>query len=154
MDFHTGLGPFGYGLIGVAAEPHSAATSRARHWYGESMTTFAEVGSQSGYVDYSALVNGMLMYAFVKALPNVVVTPAGVEFGTYPLDMVFEAERADAWLYNNPNAEAKLAEQIRAELLRLYFPNTPDWLEMVWRRSEQIIRQTLEGLAGIANANS
>ena len=146
IDYHSGLGAFGYGVIGVTADPGSAMERRARRWYGESMTTFVEVGEMYGFPNYSQLVDGMLMYAFVKALPETNVTPAGIEFGTYPIERVTEAERADAWLYKNLDADADIAEQIRATLEKVYYPNTPDWLEMVWRRSEQIARQSLVGL--------
>ena len=146
LDLHTGLGFFGHGLVGVANDPDSAAAQRSRNWYGPAMTTFAEAGEQAGYPDYNNFIDGLLMRAFVKRLPEIDVTAAGIEFGTYPPERVLAAEISDLWLYNYPDADAALAERIRRELLAVYYPATLDWLEMVWRRARQVIRQTQRGL--------
>ena len=149
MDLHTGLGFFGHGLVGVANDPDSVQAGYSRAWYGPAMTTFAEAGEQAGYPDYNHFIDGLLMRAFIKRLPEVNVVAAGIEFGTYPGDQVLAAEIEDLWLHNNPQAEPALAERIRGELLRVYYPATLDWQEMVWRRARQVIRQTLRGLAAL-----
>ena len=149
MDLHTGLGYFGHGLVGVANDPDSAQAGYSRAWYGPAMTTFAEAGEHAGYPDYNNFIDGLLMRAFIKRLPEVNVVAAGIEFGTRPFDEVFAAEIADLWLYNNPQAEPALAERIRNEMHRIYYPATLDWREMVWWRSRQVIRQTIGGLAAL-----
>ena len=149
LDLHTGLGAFGHGLVGVANDPNSAAGVRSRDWFGPAMTTFAEAGEQAGYPDYNHFIDGLLMRAFIKRLPEVNVTAAGIEFGTFSQERVLAAEIADLWLHNNPDADAALAEKIRAGMLAVYYPATPDWLEMVWWRARQVIAQTLRGLASL-----
>ena len=146
IDLHTGLGFFGHGLVGIANDPDSPQAGYSRAWYGPAMTTFAEAGEQAGYPDYNQFIDGLLMRAFIKRLPETNVVAAGVEFGTYPNEQVLAAEIADLWLYNNPQAEPARAERIRSEMLRVYYPATRDWLEMVWWRARQVIRQTIGGL--------
>ena len=149
MDLHTGLGYFGHGLVGIANDPDSAAGVRSRAWYGPAMTTFAEAGEHAGYPDYNHFIDGLLMRGFIKRLPGVDVTAAGVEFGTYPFECILGAEIADLWRHNHPEANPELAEEISRETLAVYYPARPDWLEMVWWRARQVIRQTVRGLASL-----
>lgn len=146
IDLHTGLGPFGYGMVGVLAEPGSASVDRAYSWFGRAATTFAEAGQQMGFPDYSKFQEGFLLQAFNQELTETRLTLGGIEFGTFPLDVVTHAEIADIWLFNHPDAPNDVAEKIRAEMLRVYYPNTTDWHEMIWWRFNQVLRQTLCGL--------
>ncbi len=146
LDLHTGLGPYGYGLVGVAHDLESEAVKRARQWFGVPMTTFAEVGREYDFPDYEKYVDSLLLTAFIKHLPETEVTAAGIEFGTFSYDEVLTCERDELWLHNNPEADATSAEQVRREALRVYYPQQHDWQEMVWWRCEQVVRQALDGL--------
>jgi len=146
LDIHTGLGPYGYGLVGVAHAPESEAAVRARQWFGVPMATFAEVAGEYDFPDYEKYVDGLLLTAFIKNLPKTEVTAAGIEFGTFPYDDVLACERDELWLYNHPNADARTAEQVRRKALRGYYPQQRDWQEMVWWRCDQVVRQALSGL--------
>ena len=149
LDLHSGLGPFGSGLVGIANDNDSNGTRLARQWYGDGMTTFDDMAEQTGYLDYTHFIDGLLMRAFVKQLPDVNVVAGGIEFGTFPWRDVLEAERSDLWLYANPDADPHDAEAVRAELLRVYYPGTPDWLDMVETRARQVINQTVAGLGAL-----
>lgn len=149
LDLHTGLGPYGYGLVGVAHAPETEAVKRARRWFGVPMTTFSEVGSDHHFPDYDKYVDGLLITAFIKHLPETEVTAAGIEFGTFPYDEVLTSERNELWLHNHPEADSHSAERVRQEALRVYYPQHRDWQEMIWWRCEQVVRQALDGLQKI-----
>lgn len=148
IDLHTGLGPFGYGLPGVLADACSDDAKRAARWYGRSVTTFTEVARRMGFPDYSELCAGFLINAFRQELPDKDLMLLAVEFGTFAYDVVLDAEIGDAHLYKYPQLPAAQAEKIRAEMLRVYYPDTQDWQEMVWWRFMQILQQTFTGLSG------
>ena len=147
IDLHSGLGPFGYGMVGILADPGSAAATRGYRWYGRAATTFAEAGQQIGFPDYRQFEQGFLLQAFNQELDDTALTLGGIEFGTYPIDVVTRAEIADVWLYNHAAATTPaVAESIRTEMLRVYYPNTPNWHTMVWWRFNQVMRQAMLGL--------
>lgn len=151
IDLHTGLGPYGYGLVGIANHPNSPETDLAREWYGEAMTTFHDVGQQFGYPDYSSLVDGLVISGIRRALPDIWVIAGGIEFGTYSMDVIQDAERSDAWLHSyGQNASPDIEEQIRSELLRVYCPFKRDWQEMILARSAQVLNQSIHGLSKIS----
>ena len=155
LDLHTGLGHYGYGLIGVANDRSSQEMALARRWFGPPMVSFEEVGAQyPGFPDYSRLVSGMLMRFFVDALPETQVVAAGVEFGTYPYDLVLQAELSDLWLHHNPDTPPEFAERVRRELLEVYAPAESSWAEMVWHRARQVIRLALEGMDSFDGARN
>lgn len=152
IDFHTGLGAYGYGLVGIANDPGTPELQWARDWYGEGMTTFVEVGQLFGYPDYSAYTDGMLICGIRKILPDVSVISGGIEFGTYGPDEIQAAERSDAWLYaHGSNAPQETKETIRRELLEVYQPPKTDWQEMVLTRAGQVMRQTVNGIANLSS---
>lgn len=146
IDLHTGLGPFGYGMVGILAQPGSTTGIRAYRWFGRAATTFAEAGQHIGYLDYSQFEEGFLLQAFNQELKDVDLTLAGIEFGTFPMDTVTNAEIEDIWLFNHPGAPPEVAAKIRSEMRRVYYPNTSDWHEMIWWRFNQVIQQALSGL--------
>ena len=77
IDFHTGLGPFGYGELIAAMAPTSKSFARAKAWYGDEMT------SPEGGNSTSAVVVGVMTDAFPQELPDAEVTPVAIEYGTY-----------------------------------------------------------------------
>jgi len=150
IDIHTGLGPYGYGLVGIANDPGSTELELARDWYGEAMTTFSEVGQLIGYPDYSAYTDAMLISGIRRMLTGVNVISGGIEFGTYGPETIQAAERSDAWLYTHgSNASAETKETVRRELLDVYLPPRTDWQEMVLVRAAQVMRQTIDGMANL-----
>jgi len=147
IDLHTGLGSYGYGTVGILAAPNSEDAARARGWYGDASVLFAEVGQSDGYVDYSQFEEGFVLQAFNQELSDTCLTLGGIEFGTYAIDTITEAEIDELWLYKHADAAEETAANIRARLLHVYYPNTQDWLEMIRWRFDQVVGQTLMGLA-------
>jgi len=145
IDFHTGLGPFGYGEPICDHPPGSMGAGLARSWYGDSLTEPALGTSTSvakfGLADYGwqALVGEPLVYI-------------ALEFGTYAFDSMKQALRADHWLHAQGEVDwlDPRTIQIKAAIRRQFYPGTADWQEMVLWRSRQCIRQALAGLAAEA----
>lgn len=141
IDFHTGLGSYGFGEPICGHRPGEPGQSRCRAWYGESLGE-PLLGKSS-----SVVILGLTQYAWARHVGADKLTFVALEFGTYAADEGIAALRADHWLHArgavdwaDPETQA-----IKAALKRFYHPDTRDWKEMVILRSRQVIGQALEG---------
>lgn len=143
IDYHTGLGPYGYGEPICGCRPTEPGATRGRRWYGESMTEPMRGTSTS------VVIPGLSQYIWLRELGPDPLTFVALEYGTYPPTVVEAATSAEHWLGNTPEIDLGSAEalDIKARFRRAFYPDTFDWKEMVLWRSRQIIRQTLGGLA-------
>ena len=141
IDYHTGLGPFGYGEPICGCRPEEPGRELALRWYGESMTE-PLLGTST-----SVVIPGLVQYVWRRQIGAERLAFIALEYGTYSRDVVRGAGDAEHWLFrqglgwDDPRATA-----IRAEFRRAYFPDTPSWKEMILMRSRQIVAQTLQGL--------
>lgn len=144
VDFHSGLGPFGYGEPICGHAPDTLASRRARAWYGDSITS-PTLGTSS-----SVPLTGHSQETWVRVLGERVIFIV-LEFGTYSLDQGLIAMRADYWLHGRGAVDWNAAEtrRIKAGIRKHFFPDTEDWKEMVLFRSRQILRQAQAGLAQV-----
>lgn len=142
LDFHTGLGPFGYGEPICDHHPDSRAASLARRWYGDSVTEPA-LGTSSSVAKFGLSDDG-----WQKLIGPQLVFIA-LEFGTYPFDTMMQVLRADHWLHAKGDVDwhALQTKAIKAAIRRQFYPGTPDWQEMVLFRCRQCIRQAIAGLS-------
>jgi hypothetical protein len=143
VDYHTGLGPFGYGEPISGDEPDSLAHRRAQAWYGQSLTE-PTLGTSS-----SVPKHGMAELEWHRRLGGR-VSYVALEYGTYPSHTSGQkALREDHWLHNYSNVDWSSPEtrRIKAQIRRHFYPETPDWQEMVLFRSRQILRQAIAGIA-------
>lgn len=140
IDFHTGLGPFGYGELITHYEPDSDGSRRVRAFWGDSVTE-----SKKGQTS-SAARDGLGHYAFNRALPDARVTMATLEFGTYDRDSGLRAFIGDHWLHAHGDPAGPEAGPIKAAIRRQFYPDTDDWKEAVLFRGEQAIRMAIAGL--------
>ena len=143
VDYHTGLGPFGYGEPISGDEPGSPAHRRSKAWFGPSLTE-PTLGTSS-----SVPKEGMAELEWHRALGER-VSYVALEYGTYPSNSSGQkALREDHWLhaYSNVDWAAPETRRIKAQIRRHFYPELPDWQEMVLFRSRQILRQALAGLA-------
>lgn len=143
VDFHTALGPFGYGEPICGHEPGSPAAARAQAWYGDSLTQ-PELGTSS-----SVPKVGLSQQGWERLLGDR-LTFVTLEFGTYAMDRGRRALREDHWLHNRGPVDWADPEtkRIKAQILKHFFPDSRDWKEMVLFRCRQIIGQAIDGLAG------
>jgi hypothetical protein len=141
VDLHTGLGPFGYGEIICDHPAGSAETARGRRWYGETMTEPA-LGTSS-----SVPKTGLLDYCWQRAL-GPAVTFVTLEYGTYPLEDLFRYLRSDHMLHRDgpPDWHAPATREIKRALRNHFFPDTPEWRQMILDRGREVLRQACDGL--------
>jgi hypothetical protein len=142
VDYHTGLGPHGYGEPICGHFPDTVMVKRARRWYGESVTE-PELGTSS-----SVAKTGLGEYGWERMLGEK-VTCIAIEYGTYSPEMGRRALREDHWLHGFGRVDWSTPEtrRIKQALRRQYYPDTHEWREMMLWRSRQILRQGLAGLA-------
>jgi hypothetical protein len=141
VDFHTGLGPYGYGELICEDPADSLAYRRARSWWGDTVRS-----TQAGD-SVSAHVTGSIDSAVPGLLPRSEVTMTTLEFGTYSTLEVFQALRADNWLHVNGNPLGPEAAAIKTDIRCSFYPDRDDWKEMVWQRAEAVLAQAVKGLA-------
>jgi hypothetical protein len=144
IDFHTGLGPYGYVELIHSNEPGSETARRLQSWYEYGLASMVDGTSAS------SKVNGTIEGAFQEALPGVTTTCIAAEYGTHSTARVLEAVRADNWLHVFGDIQAPLGKKIKVELRTCFFPDEDDWNEMVYLRGRQLFGRTLKGLAASA----
>jgi len=140
IDYHTGLGPWGYGEQIVVERPDSATFRRAAAWYGVALTSPSANESSS-----VAVVGDGLSFA-PRLLPNAEVTAMALEFGIKPIMTMLNALRADAWLHAYGDPLSPEGRAIKAELRAAFFDESDEWKGMVVGQSLLATRQALRGL--------
>lgn len=141
IDFHTGLGPEGYGEPIYIGSPQGAAYARARNWYGDDVT------SPEGGTSTSAIVLGDLGKAFMAVTPKAEVTPIALEYGTRPIDLGLECLRADNWLHLRGEIESDLGRHIKREMRAQFYVDSLDWKEKIVARAQDFTVRAIKGLA-------
>lgn len=143
IDYHTGLGPFGYGEPICSHREGTAALARTRRWYGRSVTE-PLAGTSS-----SVPKAGLNEWGWEAALGER-ATFIALEYGTFPPEPGRLALREDHWLhaYSNVDWTAPETQRIKRQIREHFYPDSDDWREMVLFRSRQIVRQATEGLGG------
>ena len=142
IDYHTGLGPWGYGEQIVTDTTGSPGFARARSWYGGAIT------SPSSGSSTSADISGDGLAAAPRLLHHAEVTGVALEFGTQDLMKVLLAVRADAWLHAYGDLGSPQGRAIKTQMRDAFYGDADDWKGMVAGQSLIAIRQALTGLAG------
>jgi hypothetical protein len=142
VDYHTGLGPHGYGEPICGHEPGTRGLEVARRWYGDSLTV-PSLGTSS-----SVVKQGLAEHGWRQQLGDRFVYVA-LEYGTYPPESGRRTMQEDHWQHRRGPVDwrAPDVQRTKQALKRHYYPGTRDWQEMVLFRSRQIVRQALAGLA-------
>lgn len=142
VDYHTGLGPYGYGELQCEQASGTSGYQRARHIFGYSVTS-PDLGTSSALV-----LNGTQDDYWQRILGDRHIYVC-LEFGTYPPEVARPVLRADHWLhaFRQTEIEGELGRDIRRRVKEHYFPDRSDWKEMVLYRSRQVHRQMMEGMS-------
>ena len=122
--------------------PSAKSFPRAKAWYGDELT------SPEGGTSTSAIVVGIMTDAFPQELPDALVTPVAIEYGTYAVPDVLNAVRADNWLHQRGDLGSAQGRALKADMKERFFPAGDKWREMVWTRADQTIGWALKGLQG------
>jgi hypothetical protein len=124
LDFHTGLGPYGYAEPLVSRRTDDPGFARTRSWIGAAATSIYGGGS------ISAEVVGDAMSAAPALLPRAVVDTVGLECGIRPILEVANALRADAWLHAHGDPLSPAAAPIKALIRGMFHSDDPMWQGM------------------------
>jgi hypothetical protein len=140
IDFHTGLGPYGYGELIIEVGPDDPAYARAHAWWGDSVKSTVDGESVSAHL--AGTIDG----ALPLIVPEAEVTAGAIEFGTKPSNEVFRALRKDNWLHAWADPMGPESNDIKAEIRAAFYPDAEDWKDMIWARGREVIDQALTGL--------
>ena len=140
IDFHTGLGPRGFGELISVDVPGGAEHLRAVAWYGDEARTPGSGDS------VSAKVNGTIETGYHALLQNTESTTIAIEFGTLPPDQVLGALQADNWLYLHGDLASDEGQAIKRQIRAAFYGEDSEWSTMVWQRGLEIARKTIHGL--------
>ncbi len=140
IDLHTGLGPRGVGERIFACRDEAPALARTRAWWGEGVTSVYD-GSSS-----SANLSGLMWLAAYEECPQAQYTGIALEYGTQPLQDVFQALRAEQWLQRNPQAPTAQALAIKQQFLDAFYVDADDWKGLVIAQAREALYQAVDGL--------
>ena len=95
----------------------------------------------------SVRLSGTIDFGYRRACPDAEQTAITLEFGTLPLEQVYEAIRADNWLYAKGGAEASpLFKAIKAQIRSAFYGEDSQWKADIWARGQEIVEQALAGV--------
>ena len=138
LDYHTGLGPFGYASLILFADRGDPLHRRAEAWLG---STVMPVGGPDVIP-----VLGHTGHGLTALLPHAEVTPVTVEFGTFDVDTECRVIVDDLWLKNHGERDSPEGRRIKRALVDYFYPSSRDWRELIALRSRQVIAAALAGL--------
>ncbi len=141
IDYHTGLGPRGFGERIGDGGTGDAAWDRAQDWWGD--VTSTDDGSSS-----SAPLHGTNLIAMANCMPWAEVTAICLEYGTLPLQEVLMAVRADAWLHAYGDLASDQGKAIKALVRNAFYQDADDWKQMIWSRGIDTQEIALANLSG------
>jgi hypothetical protein len=140
LDFHTGLGPPGYGepiYTGSADDGFERATK----WFGPEVTC-TDKGTST-----SAAVTGPLTGALPRMAPHIEVTALALEYGTRQILEILTALRADHWLHAIADRQTTLRERIKRDIRDAFYVDNPAWKTAVYGRAADFFLRASRGLA-------
>ncbi|MEI6459341.1 MAG: M14 family metallopeptidase [Pseudomonadota bacterium] len=140
LDYHTGLGPWGFATQIVTQPRPSSQFVRAARWFGAATTSIYDGDS------VSAAIAGDGLSAAASILSHAEVTVLALEVGTLPTDQVLEALCADAWLHAYGDPASPQGRAIQSQVRDAFFGDTDDWKGMVVGQSLLACRQAAAGL--------
>lgn len=149
FDLHTGAGEYGHPmLMSISETPHPGLTD-ARVLYGPWLyTLLTGIGNHSD-TGVTATATGYTSQALIRALGHLHLIPFVIECGTYPGEQIHTHIRNDHWLHLYGDPGDITGRQIKQDLLEQFYPQDPDWRELVWLRTYQIWERALAALPKI-----
>jgi hypothetical protein len=124
VDFHTGLGPYGYAEPIIGRPLTDPAFARTRAWIGAAAKSLYGDGSAS------AAIKGDSMSVLPALLPYAAVDVVALECGIRPINEVALALRADAWLHAHGNLGSPAAKPIKSMIRAAFHSDDLLWQGM------------------------
>lgn len=140
IDYHTGLGPYGYGERIAIHRPGSAAEQRIAEWYGGDFTNPASGTSTS------AVLSGTISDGLEERFSDLEIAMVSLEYGTEPVPEVLEALRADNWLHAHGDLGSPLGREIKARVRNAFYGDTDGWKQAIWERAVATQREAVAAL--------
>jgi hypothetical protein len=140
IDFHTGLGPYGYAEPIIGRKRDDPGFARTRAWIG------AAAKSVHGDGSISAEIKGDAMSVVPSLLPHAVVDVVTLECGIRPINEVALALRADAWLHAHGDPLSAEAKPIKAKLREAFHSDEPMWQGMALGQGLAACQAAFSGL--------
>ncbi len=146
IDFHTGLGPLGYGEP-IYTGSDDAEAERARDWYGPDVTAIYAGNSSAGIVQ-GPMINAVSSF-FEGSAKTPEITTLALEFGTLPEELVLDLLRAEAWMHahGDINFDTPVGRAIKRRFRDAFYVDTDAWKRCIVDRSVEMTGQALAGLA-------
>ncbi|MBV9522830.1 MAG: M14 family metallopeptidase [Alphaproteobacteria bacterium] len=142
IDYHTGLGPYGYGEQIVLHPGGSPAYARAEQWFGT--ITNPSLGNSSSAELHGDNLQGLAAHF---AQTGVAFTGMALEYGTLSLKEVLSAVRADNWLHHHGDLASAKGRRLKAQMRDAFYCDKDDWKDMLVEQGMRAQRGALEGLA-------
>lgn len=142
IDFHTGLGPFGYSELICRHAPGSEPLQLARAWWGDAVTS-PEMGQSD-----SPIIEGNLRMGIARFCEPAVTVAVNIEVGTLPSEQVRLSVIADNWLHLKGEVFSAQGQAIKRQIRAAFYPEDPAWADICYPRAVEIQRQALAGLTG------
>jgi Protein of unknown function (DUF2817) len=141
LDFHTGLGPYGYAEPIIGQRRTDPAFVRARSWIGG--------GAKSLYGDgsVSAEIKGDSLTGLSALLPHATVDAVALECGIRPVMEVAQALRADAWLHAHGDPVSAQAKPIKDQIRAAFHSDDTLWQGMALGQGIAACHAAVGGLA-------
>jgi hypothetical protein len=140
LDFHTGLGPYGYVDPIVEFRSDDATFLRTKKWIGASITSLVGGGSVSSEVVGSAPI------ALCHLLKHAQVDFVTLECGLRPPQEVLNALRADTWLHAYGDPIGKEAAPIKKLIRDAFSSSDLIWQGMAMGQGLAMCRSAIRGL--------
>jgi len=139
LDYHTGLGQYATGQL-MSLPNNSESQDLASQIWGDKLVT---TGSEKSVAAYTP--HGTLIAALQNKLANTCIA-AAYEFGTIAENEVFNALRADHWLYLHGYLNTQQAVEIKQNMLNAFYCDRPDWQKSVCNLAFEAQSELLAGL--------
>ncbi|HTV98363.1 MAG TPA: M14 family metallopeptidase [Steroidobacteraceae bacterium] len=143
LDFHTGLGPYGYAEPIIGRRRTDPAFARARSWIGGAAKSLYGDGS------VSAEIKGDSLTALPGLLPRATVDAVALECGIRPMLEVAQALRADAWLHAHGDPHSDAAKPIKHMIRAAFHSDDPLWQGMALGQGIAACQAAIGGLAAL-----
>jgi hypothetical protein len=144
LDFHTGLGPYGYAEPIIGQRRDTPGFTRARSWIGAAAKSLYGDGS------VSAAITGDSLSAIPDLLPEAMVDAVALECGILPIDKVALALRADAWLHAHGDPLSADGERIRERMRAAFHSEDLLWQGMALGQGLAACQAAMAELAAAA----
>ena len=143
IDYHSGIGPYGYGM--AVCMQTGRGLEQARDCFGEWVVAPREATADRPATHHA--VAGHPSDGIHAQLQGRNVVSIVLEFGTFDaFENNLDALMDEHWFTFHGCGNNKQQEKIKAAMLKTHYPDDPEWRYAVWTRSEQVIRQAINSL--------